>query len=91
MASFNCQFNSNVSIVGSKGWTEEQKSRLLGRTLTITVNGMPLTATVIRSSSGGLTCKPTCKVIAELGGPKVVETKAATMASANEAVCADLA
>ena len=91
MTTFSCQFNSNVSIIGSKNWTPEQQSLLLGRTLTVTVNGVALQATIIKSSSGGLTCKPTCKVVAVLGGPKVVELKSATMADANSAILEDLA
>lgn len=51
------QVTGFCSLSGSKDLSAADKARLLGRTVSLTVNGVPVTGTLVESKSGGLTAR----------------------------------
>ena len=53
----NLQVTGFVSLSGSKKLNDDQKNALVGRTVALVVNGVPVTGTLFVSKSGGLTAR----------------------------------
>lgn len=71
----NVQFTGFVSIMGSKEFDEETKAAMIGKTINVNVNGHNVAATIIPSSSGGLTARFAFAEKGEVGAPKTEKTE----------------
>ncbi len=86
------QLNGTVSIVGSKKLNDTQKRALLGKTVTITVDGQSVTGTLRFSKSEGLTATIAAKLkCEELGVAVERDEKESGFAALSLAVDAEAA
>ncbi len=74
MTKLNVQFTGFVSVMGSKEFDAETKDAMLGKTINVNVNGHNVSATIIESSSGGLTARFAFAEKGEIGPAKAEKT-----------------